>query len=199
MIEWNHNTHYHKLILRHLPETHDSALDIGSGSGLFSFILSSTFKEVFSLEPDQKSISYSKSKYKCQNNIVFIDGSFLEHDFKDHKFDFISAIASIHHMDFNSALEKMNSLLKPGGKITILGLYKESSVSDFLFSLIAVLPNYIMNLFSNQKIEIDCEMITTLPKTTIREIKQASDSILEKYHFKRLLFWRYLLVYEKDC
>ncbi|MFW5983398.1 MAG: class I SAM-dependent methyltransferase, partial [bacterium] len=199
MPEWNHNTHYHKLMLKHLPEKHVSALDIGSGFGLFSFRLSSTFKDVVSLEPDQKSINYSKLKYKCQDNITFIGNSFLENNFEDRKFDFISAIASIHHMDFEAALEKMKKLLKPGGKMAILGLYKESSVLDYFFSLTAVLPNYIMNSLSTKKKESAYEMITTLPKITIKEIKQASDSILKKYHFKRLLFWRYLLVYENKC
>ena len=72
MFEWNHNTHYHKLLLNQIPETYDSALDVGSGLGLFSFKLSSIFNEVFSLEPDQKSIDYSKRKYDSQDNIKFI-------------------------------------------------------------------------------------------------------------------------------
>lgn len=72
MIEWNHNTHYHKLLLRKLPETRDFALDIGSGFGLYSFKLSSLFKAVFSLEPNKESIDFSRSKYESQDNIKFI-------------------------------------------------------------------------------------------------------------------------------
>jgi len=197
MFEWNHNTHYHKLLLRELPNQSCSALDIGSGSGLFSFKLSSAFKEVFSLEPDEASCEYSQTRYESQSNMSFINNSFMEYDFKNQRFDYISAIASIHHMEFETSLEKMKMLLKPGGKIAVLGLYKESSLSDLLISLVAILPNLIMNTLSRQKKERDCEMITSLPEMTIREIKQVSHGVLENCHFRRHLFWRYSLVYKK--
>ena len=44
----------------------------------------------------------------------------MEYDFKDEQFDFISVIAAIHHMDFEPVLEKLKTLLKPGGKMVIL-------------------------------------------------------------------------------
>jgi SAM-dependent methyltransferase len=199
MAQWNHNTYYHKLLLRQLSKIHNSALDIGSGLGLFSFKLSYYFKEVFSLEPDQESIDYSKSKYKSQANIKFINDSFMEYDFKDQQFDFISAIASIHHMDFILALKKMKILLKPGGKIVILGLYRESSALDYFNSITAFFPNLIMSLLSIQKKEDNCEMVTTAPKATIKEIKQVSQTILKNCQYRRKLFWRYILIYENHC
>lgn len=197
MFDWNHNTHYHRLLLRRLPETRDSALDIGSGLGLFSFKLSSVFKRVLSLEPDRKSIEYQKAKYVSHGNIEFVNDTFVEHDFGNQKFDFISAIASVHHMDLKTALERMKSLLKPGGRMVILGLYRDSSVADFLISSVAVLPNFVMNLLSVQKKSDDCEMVTALPQSTVREIKRVSHDVLNGCRFKRHLFWRYSIVYEK--
>jgi SAM-dependent methyltransferase len=198
LFEWNHNTHYHKFLLDHLPEAHESALDIGSGLGLFSYKISSIFKEVLSLEPDQKSIDYSKTQYGGLPNVVYLNDSFMEYNFTDQKFDFVAAIASIHHMDFASSLEKMRSLLNPGGKIIILGLYKESSVTDLIISLIAILPNFILNLLSKKNERQDCDMITAFPTMTIKEIKNAASEILKKYRFRRHLFWRYSIQYESD-
>ena len=198
MFEWNHNTHYHKLLLDHLPEETNSALDIGSGIGLFSYKISSIFKEVLSLEPNQKSIDYSKNRYGILPNVVYVNNSFIEYDFSEQKFDFIVAIASIHHMDFETSLKKMKSLLNPGGKIVILGLYKESSVSDLFISLIAILPNFILNLLSLKNKTKDCHMVTTFPTMTIKEIKTAASKILKIYQFRRHIFWRYSILYEAD-
>lgn len=196
LFEWNHNTHYHKFLLNNLPDAKNSALDVGSGLGLFSYKISKFFKKVVCLEPDQKSIEYSQKRFINLANVSFVNDTFLEHDFKDHKFDFISAIASIHHMDFETALIKMVSLLNPGGKIIILGLYRESSLSDLLISLVAMLPNLILNFLSHSNDCEGCEMIITSPTMSIKDIKKISQKILIRYQFRRHLFWRYSIQYE---
>ena len=193
MFEWNHNTFYHNFILGHLPRRCNSVLDIGSGEGLFSSKLSFSFREVYSLEPDIESINFSKDKYKSLQNIIFISESFLEFDFRNLRFDFIVAVASIHHMNFRESLEKMKGLLNPGGKIVILGLYKESTVIDLLISLAAVIPNYIMNVISTKK---KSRMVTTEPTMTISEIKQTAKDTSSRIGFKRHLFWRYSIIFE---
>lgn len=195
MFVWNHNTHYHKLLLKQLPDKRDSALDIGSGFGLFSFKLSSIYNKIVCIEPDLRSIEYSKKNYGILPNLTYINSNFLEHNFEDQKFDFIVAIASIHHMDFEESLKRMRSLLSSGGKLFILGLYKESSIMDFLVSIVAILPNFILNLFSQKDKAEDCEMIMTSATMTINDIKKSASKVLKYYRFRRHLFWRYSLQY----
>ncbi|WP_239094534.1 hypothetical protein [Planotetraspora silvatica] len=38
---WDHNAHYHRWILRQLPRSFDSALDVGCGSGDLARLLAS--------------------------------------------------------------------------------------------------------------------------------------------------------------
>lgn len=197
MFTWNHNTIYHKLILKHLPRSLNSALDIGSGLGTFSYKLSSIFSDVNSLEPDNQSIELSMKKFGSKKNIHYINTSFENHNFASEKYDFISTIASIHHMDFKPALIKMSGLLKPGGKLVILGLFRESSISDLFISLIAILPNLIMNTLFKDEAD-NSKMITTRPQMSIKEIKEASKDILGDFKFRRHLFWRYSIIYEKE-
>lgn len=33
---WNHNSHYHKLLLRYIPDGCETGLDIGCGTGEFT-------------------------------------------------------------------------------------------------------------------------------------------------------------------
>lgn len=101
-------------------------------------------------------------------------------------------------MDFNSSLEKMKSLLKPGGRIIILGLYKESSIYDLFISILAFIPNYVLSLLTIKNKKKDYEMITTIPLMTINEIKTAASNILTKYQFKRHIFWRYSIIYKLE-
>lgn len=54
-------------------------------------------------------------------------------------------------MNFEIALKKVLSLLKPGVKLFILGLYKESSFMDLLISVIAIIPNFIMRVILKRK------------------------------------------------
>lgn len=81
LFEWNHNTYYHTFILNNLPKTHNSALDIGSGLGLFTYKISSLFKTIYSLEPDQNSIDYSINQYGILPNVVYINHDFLSYNF----------------------------------------------------------------------------------------------------------------------
>lgn len=197
MFIWNHNTIYHKSILKHLPISRSSALDIGSGLGTFSNKLSNIFHNVNCLEPDSESIELSKKRFGSKGNINYINSSFESHNFVSEKYDFISAIASIHHMDFKSTLLKMNDLLKPGGKLVILGLFRESTLVDLFISLAAILPNLIMNtLFKNDA--DNSKMIITRPQMTLKEIKKSSKDILGNFKFKRHLFWRYSIIYERN-
>lgn len=196
MPEWNHNYHYHKFILKNLSEIKESSLDIGSGSGFFASKLSLKFDKVTCLEPDNYSFNYAKDKYSSNSKMIHENLTLDKLNTKE-KYNFISCIASIHHMDFESSLNKINELLSPHGKVVILGLYKESSFMDYFYTIIACIPNKIRcRLFRNASSEN--VIIKTKPATmTFKEIKYIADKILVNYKIKRHLYWRYSLVYCK--
>ena len=199
MINWNHNTHYHRLLLKELPDARGTALDIGSGLGLYASRLSSEFDEVAGLEPDRASIDLALARCRCFGNVDFVEGGFLEHDFRGRRFDYISAIASIHHMDFAAALEKMCSLLNPGGRLAILGLYRESGLQDLLISAAAVLPNLVMNLLAGKGDADDSKMVTSAPELSLGSMRGLADALLGEYRLRRHLFWRYSLIFDKNA
>ena len=47
---------------------------------------------------------------------------FLEYPFEHESFDFITSVATLHHMDATAALTRMRTLLRPGGALAIPGL-----------------------------------------------------------------------------
>jgi len=192
--EWNHNIHYHEYLLKQKPAHFSSALEIGSGAGLFSSRLAAEFDSVISMEPDVEALDHARALYKDLENITYLKEGFLDYDFGNRKFDYICAIASVHHMDYGKALEKMKELLNPGGKVVILGLYRESSLIDLLTSLAAIIPNLIRNRPLKHNAS-SYEFVTATPPLSIGEMMEENRRILKSFKFRRHLYWRYSLIY----
>ena len=140
---WNHNNHYHDFLLTHVPLNAVSALDVGCGSGEFARQLAILCKSVDAIDPDLQAITNGRNVSASFSNLNFYYESFEDNSFPLAHYDFVSAIASLHHMPLAPTLEKMKHLLKPNGTLAVLGLYKEETISDLLWSIMAVSINSI--------------------------------------------------------
>lgn len=96
----------------------DTVLDVGSGKGDHSDIFLNNGKKVTAL--DFGVSDYFNSRKKGFDNIDFIVGDFNNHDFKDLQFDCVWASHILEHQrNVGSFLEKIASLTKEGGLISI--------------------------------------------------------------------------------
>ena len=99
-------------------------LDVGCGTGFVSNLFASIYKSNFTAVDFADSIDYAEnfSKQNQINNVDWIKQDFLK--FIEHKqYDIIICCGVLHHMpEYQTALDKMKSMLKPGGKL-LLGLY----------------------------------------------------------------------------
>ena len=139
---WNHNTHYHKYLLRQLPERVDRALEVGCGLSLFAQKLAERSQTVDALDVDSATLAKA-SKRSTAPNIAYLNADFLAVDLPEAAYDVIVSIAAIHHMDLEAALKKMKKLLRPFGKLLILGLYQEMTSIDYAYSTISVPLNFV--------------------------------------------------------
>lgn len=196
MSEWNHNSHYHNFIIKKLSESRATALDIGSGNGYFASKLSNMFSKVICMEPDMDTYNYAKNKYSTISNMIH-KNSILDEFNSEGEIDFISCIASIHHMDFEKSLVKIKDLLSRDGKLVVLGLYKESTLMDYLYTILACIPNKIRCMLSSNPSSEKIIIKTRPANMTFKEIKDIADKILVDYKIKRHLYWRYSIVYSK--
>jgi len=122
--------------LKKLNPNGKTLLDIGSGYGFFLDEAQKTGIIVTGLEPSEKLYSYSK-KFNYLNNRIFIIGQTFNLFFKKSlkvKYDFISAIHVIEHLNHPKAfLKQVSSLLNKDGI-----LYIET-------------PNFDSHLFNSEK------------------------------------------------
>lgn len=152
--KWNHNNCYYKEIIKMIPDDIDTCLDIGCGKGELSFLLSKKAKKVIAVDIAEKMIEKAKT-LNPSNNIEYICDNILNMRFEDNSLDAIVTSATAHHLPYDWLLCFAKDKLKNGGKLIILDLVKASSISDYLIWGSAFIPNIIMNLLRNGRINKD--------------------------------------------
>lgn len=193
MFHYNHNEHYSDLLLRQIPAGCVSALDVGCGDGRFVRRLAHRCNGmVTGIDRDRTMIERARAA-TFDPSIRFIEADFMQYHFEE-QFDFIAATASLHHMPFEQALAKMASLLRPGGVLAVLGLFREASLTDRAVALVAVPTNIFYALKRGQ---YESGARVKLPDMSLQEIRARASSLLPGARLRRLLLWRYVLTWQK--
>lgn len=131
-------------------------------------------------------------------NISYLKTDFLAADLPEADYDVIVSIAVLHHMDIEAALKKMKSLLRPSGKLLILGLYQEKTLIDYAYSAISILFNFVYLKWHRASIARSTTIVPTRPaQLSLRQIKRVADTVIPGSHLQRHLFWRYSLIWQK--
>lgn len=194
---WNHNAHFHNYFLCQFPSKIDHALDVGCGLGAFALKLAERSEFVDALDVDAE-ILKEASRWHNASNISYQHVDFLEADLPKNFYDAIVSIAVIHHMDLESALNKMKVLLRPSGKLLILGLYREVTIVDYLYSFVSIPLNFIYSTWHREANSIPKKVAPTRPaQMSLKQIKIVINRVMPGAHLQRHLFWRYSVVWQK--
>lgn len=202
---WNHNSHYHRFLLKQLPSYCQSILDIGCGTGAFSRLLAERADRVIAIDLSPKIIEVAQRQSKSYTNIHFQVADILNWEFPIKQFDAIVSIATVHHLPLENLLSNLKAALKPSGKFVILDLLEHESVQDNLSDFIAVLLNWVFQMLRNKHIkhslkaaEVMREPLRTDKYLTLSEIRQIYPRIFKNVKISKHLFWRYSIVWEKS-
>jgi ubiquinone/menaquinone biosynthesis C-methylase UbiE len=102
-----------------LPLQRGQALDVGCGSGILVYELSSHFDEVVGIDISSEMLEIAKVK-RQRSNTVYLNMN-AENIAFDRGFDFIVSRTTFHHLNnIPNVIKNMKSLLNDGGKIVIL-------------------------------------------------------------------------------
>jgi 2-polyprenyl-3-methyl-5-hydroxy-6-metoxy-1,4-benzoquinol methylase len=150
---WNHNLHYHRVILDAVPAGCRRSLDVRCGEGVLARDLSRVVAHVTAIDCDAASIDVAR-RHDDGGGVEYVAGDFMSHPFEPASFDHIASIAALHHMDAAAALERMRALPAPGG---------------------------------------------TLAPATFAETRRLAGRLLPGVRYRRLVLWRYALVWTKPA
>lgn len=202
---WNHNSHYHRFLLKQLPLKCKIILDIGCGTGEFSRLLAKRANKVIAIDLSPNMIEIAKEKSKQYPNIDFQVADVLQWDFPSEEFDAIISIATVHHLAVEELLSNLKTALKLGGKLIILDLLEHENLGDKLSDFIAVPLNYFFQTTKNRDIKISPEAVQAMREhlrtdkyLTLSQARRIYQSSLRKAKVKKHLFWRYSMVWEKN-
>jgi SAM-dependent methyltransferase len=190
---WNRNVHYHHIVLRAVPPSCRRALDVGCGDGRLASELAEVCAEVVGIDNDAPTIARARSKYQ-RPNLEFVDGDAMTHPFATESFDFISTIATLHHLPLEPALRRMSQLLRPGGVLAVIGLHPLRTPADFAYGVVGKL--YTIWMHVTHPIEPVLAPVQD-PEESLEDVRAAVEKVLPGAYFRRELLFRYSLVWRK--
>ena len=191
---WNHNVHYQPVILNAVPPGCQDALDVGCGDGMLAGRLAERCARVTGIDRDARMIALARSSH--DGRATFIEDDFLAHPFEPASFDFVCANTSLHHMDFGAALTAMARLLRPGGRLAVVGIAADKSLADWLVAAAGV-PAAQFYRAIYRKGESGAPIMD--PDQSWREVRAAAAATLPAVRYRRHLLWRYSLLWRKPA
>jgi SAM-dependent methyltransferase len=199
---WDHNSHYHAYLLRHLPPGRDAALDVGAGLGAFSRLLADRFDQVEAIDFSPEMVARASSRSVRHTNLHCTCDDFMAHSYPPASFDCVACIATLHHLPAREALASMADLLKPGGHLLVLDLYRAATVGDLLISAAGAVSSAVTRVVCRiRQSEALCaawaEHAPLDHYLSIAEIERICSDLLPGARIRRHLYFRYSLIWEK--
>jgi SAM-dependent methyltransferase len=191
---WNHNLHYHPLILGAVPEGCQRALDVGCGEGILARELRRIVPHVAAIDLHQPSILLAR-RQDAGAGIDYLVGDFLTYRFEPASFDLVASVAALHHMDARVALSRMCNLLRPGGRLAIIGLARSRHPAD-LPRDVAATAGSLLHKATKGYWEISAPTLWPPPET-YAGMRRLAAELLPGVRYRRHLLWRYSLVWTK--
>jgi len=193
---WNHNTAYHPELLASVPTSVSHVLDVGCGDGLLLQKLSARTNQVTGIDPDVSAVAQAKARFSERAGVHIILGDFLNSPELDiQRFELITCVATLHHLPLFAGLERMRSLLTPGGQLRIVGIAANSTVIDWIISVVLLVPIRLMSKIHHESGYSD--MTTARPSETFTEIREAAAATLPGSRVRRRFYYRYTIAWTK--
>jgi trans-aconitate methyltransferase len=125
---------------------------------------------------------------------AFVEGDVMTHPFPNDSFDLIAAVAVLHHLPLGLALTRFQNLLRTGGVLAVVGLYRAHTLEDYAWAAAAFPASWMLRCVRRQ---VDVAAPVQEPKETLHEIRSACDRLLPGADFRRHLLFRYSITWRK--
>lgn len=205
--DWDHNAYYHQLVLDQLAPTCGRVLDLGCGAGALAVKLAARADQVDALDRAPEMIDLARRR--GPKNVTFILADIDDYPLPLNSYDAIVSVAVLHHLRAEDILPRLAAALRPGGVLVILGLPARDLVADWYLELTSTALNPVWGAAFAVRRRIGHrtwyaheESHAVMPVSdhaplTARQVGELARRELPGSRVRRLLFWRYLLVWHK--
>jgi SAM-dependent methyltransferase len=192
---WNHNAHYHESLLHAVPRPCRRALDVGCGLGSFARRLAGVAEQVDAIDREPAVASHARELSSGIHNLRVVEADFLTWPVEG-SYDFVSMIATLHHLPFAEALSKAAGVLHPAGVLAVLGLDRAPSllVAGARSAIAYPVSAYYRCTRHTSRVGAP----TLEPSMTFDEVRRQAVEILPGAIVRRHLLWRFSLLWVKQ-
>lgn len=190
---WNHNTAYHPWLSDIARRCRGDVLDVGCGDGLLAQRLAPLSRTVTAIDPDAAAVARAERRLMQLPGVRVTESAFDAFDPGSSRFDLITFVASLHHMDLRASLERARGLLSAGGTIAVVGLSANKTVRDWIWSGLCV-PVVRVGSWRNSEVS-DIGVTVADPRESLDEIRRVAGDVLPGVTIRRALYYRYLLLW----
>lgn len=191
---FDHNDHYHRLLLRKLPRHGRTALDVGCGTGRFARRLAARGYEVDAVDPSAEVIAAAE---RIGGGPRFRRTDAASAVLPKGHYDVITCLASLHHMPFRT-VTRLRDALAPGGVLLVLGCYAGHTWWD-----VAAVPADAVaraGVSAGERLRgspgpAAIRPPVRPPQMSLAAVRAEADRLLPGSRVRQLLYWRYLLTY----
>jgi ubiquinone/menaquinone biosynthesis C-methylase UbiE len=201
---WDSNRHYHPFLLRSLPESRQSALEIGCGTGDFARSLARHFERVIAVDLSPEMVRRASELSRGIENVDFRQSDVSAWDMPSAAFDCIVSIATLHHLSMEETLQKLAAALRPGGVLLVLDLYQPRTLVDWIWSASAYQWNRLLRTWHLRRLREPAHVRQAWAEharhdvyPTLAEVHSLAERLLPDAIVRRHLFWRYSLIWRK--
>lgn len=193
---WNHNVHYQRVILDAVPPGCGAAIDVGCGDGLLACELAARCEHVTGVDKAAEMIALARTRGRTVGNATFRTDDFLSCPFADGSFDFACANTALHHMGSEAALTEMARILRPGGRLAVVGLAKNGTAADWIIDAAGIPAN---RYYKFTRHEGGSGAPVMAPDLTWAQVRATARRLLPGVRYRRHLLWRYSLIWDKPA
>lgn len=195
---WNHNTAYHRWILKH-AKGRGRVLDVGCGDGLLVQKLTRICNHVVGIDPHGLCIEAAKRCLAGTGNVSLIETTFEKYERPPATFDLIIFVASLHHMDQARCMEKAKHLLAPDGLLLIVGCVCPHGFADWCVEILRIIPAKAGSYVHGEKNGGKIGVPVAAPKLSLKEIRDICRHHFPGAMIRPGLYYRYLLLWTKPA
>ena len=188
---WNHNAAYLPWLVAIAAEHRGDVLDIGCGDGLLAQRLAPVSRSVTGIDPDAAAIERATARLASHHHVTVAQRDFEDYHPEAQRFDLITFVASLHHMDLRASLIKAREMLTPTGEIAVVGCSANKTVRDWVWSAMCV-PAARFGSWRHSETR-NIGVVVTDPKEGLDDIRGTVDEVLPGASVRRALYYRYLL------
>lgn len=207
MLDWDHSAYYQRLLLRQIPERPGRVLDVGCGAGGFAARLARHGHRVDAIDCSEEMVRVAMTR--VPSTVTCVLGDVLEDDLPTGDYDAIVSITALHHMPLDVVLPRLADALRPGGVLAAIALPRVDLPREWPVEIAATVAHRAWGTgftavralgvgegFATEPGH-DAMPVVLDPPLSTREVRATAEAVLPGARVRRLLFWRYLLVWHK--